>query len=402
MRETLNEEKMSMEKLNEEKLNEEEPNEEKLKEDLLKERILNEVLKNFMIEGEWRSISRYGHGHINDTFLVISLSGKSQNKYILQRINHSIFKEPLQLMQNISLVTSFLKQEIVKSGGDERREVVTIIKTVDDDIVYRDFDGAYWRMYLFIDDADCFEQVQDSNAFYQSAVAFGRFQKLLQNFDASQLFEVIPDFHHTPLRFERFQKVVEADRLHRADSVRPEIEFFLSREHDMKLCRRHLEENKLPLRVTHNDTKLNNVMIDKKTGNGLCVIDLDTVMPGLSIFDFGDSIRFGANTAVEDEKDLARVSLDLNLFEQYSKGFLEGCDGSLTEEEIRMLPYGAKTMTLECGMRFLTDYLEGDIYFKTARDGHNLDRCRTQIELVRDMERKWNQMEQIIGQLSGK
>ena len=397
MKETLNEEKMSMEKLNEEELNEE-----KLKEDLLKERILNEVLKNFMIEGALCSVSRYGHGHINDTFLVITKADASQNKYILQRINHSIFKEPLRLMKNISLVTSFLKKEIEKTGGDERREVVTIIDTMDQDVVHRDTEGAYWRMYLFIDDADCFEQVQDSNAFYQSAVAFGRFQKLLQNFDASQLYEVIPDFHHTPLRFERFQKVVEENRRNRVDLVIPEIEFFLSREHDMKLCRRYLEENKLPIRVTHNDTKLNNVMIDKKTGNGLCVIDLDTVMPGLSIFDFGDSIRFGANTSVEDEKDLSRVSLDLNLFEQYSKGFLEGCDGSLTEEEIRMLPYGAKTMTLECGMRFLTDYLEGDIYFKTARDGHNLDRCRTQIELVRDMERKWDQMEQIICQLPGK
>ena len=397
MKEKLNEEKLKAQNQKKENLNKE-----IRKEHLLQERIVNEILVKFKMEGIFCEVSRYGHGHINDTFLVITQTDSLQNKYILQRINHSIFKEPLRLMKNISLVTSFLKKEIEKTGGDERREVVTIIETLNQEIVYQDKEGSYWRMYLFIDDADCFEQVQNINAFYQSAVAFGRFQKMLQDFDASQLYEVIPNFHHTPLRFEKFQKVVSEDLLHRAEKIQPEIEFFMKREADMKLCRQAMVEKKLPLRVTHNDTKLNNVMMDKKTGKGLCVIDLDTVMPGLSIFDFGDSIRFGANTAVEDETDLSKVSLDLNLFEQYAKGFLEGCDGSLTEEEVRMLPQGAKTMTLECGMRFLTDYLEGDIYFKIAREDHNMDRCRTQIELVRDMERKWGQMEQIITQLPGK
>ena len=215
------------------------------------------------------------------------------------------------------------------------------------------------------------------------------------------MYEVIPDFHNTPLRYKTFLQAVKEDKCDRAKEVQDEIMFFIKREEDMEYCKRCLEEGKLPLRVTHNDTKLNNVMIDNKTGNGLCVIDLDTVMPGLSIFDFGDSIRFGANTATEDEKDLSKVNLDLELFEEYVKGYLKGCEGSLTDTEIAMLPYGAKTMTLECGMRFLTDYIEGDVYFRIHKPEHNLDRCHTQMSLVLDMERKWNEMNEIVSKAKG-
>ena len=232
--------------------------------------------------------------------------------------------------------------------------------------------------------------------FYQSAVAFGNFQRLLADFPAKTLHETIPGFHDTAARLETFRQAVRADVCHRAGSVGEEIDFVLSREAAAHVLGDLLAEKKLPLRVTHNDTKLNNIMIDNKTGKGVCVIDLDTVMPGLAVHDFGDSIRFGANTAAEDERDLSKVSLSLPLFRLYAKGFIEGCGGSLTETEIEMLPMGAKAMTLECGMRFLTDYLQGDTYFKVHRPGHNLDRCRTQFELVRDMERKWSELQETV------
>lgn len=362
----------------------------------IRSEMIKKAITQFQIEGEFQSCEKYGNGHINDTYVVIFLDHLEKRRYILQRVNKNVFKDPEKLMYNIVSVTSFIRNEVKKQGGDEQREVLNVIHTKEGNSFYHDNEGSYWRMYLFIEAASCFEKVNKPEDFYQSAVAFGRFQKLLSNFDASGLYEVISDFHNTPLRYERFMQAVKEDKCDRVKEVKNEIEFFINRKADMECCKSCLDEGKLPLRVTHNDTKLNNVMIDQKTGNGLCVIDLDTVMPGLSIFDFGDSIRFGANTAEEDEKDLSKVSLDLNLFEQYVKGFLKGCDGSLTDNEISMLPHGAKTMTLECGMRFLTDYLEGDTYFRIHREEHNLDRCRTQMALVLDMEQKWNEMNDII------
>lgn len=362
----------------------------------IKVELIEKAIEQFRVEEELVSYERYGNGHINDTFAVVFKKDSKQTRYIMQRINHSIFKNPEQLMFNITQVTSFLREEVERIGGDVNREVMTVIKTKEGNSFYQDSEGNYFRMYLFIEDATCFEQVSKPEDFYQSAVAFGRFQKLLSKFDASSLYEVIPNFHNTPLRYETFLQAVKEDKCNRVKEVKDEIMFFIKREEDMQYCRRCLEEGKIPLRVTHNDTKLNNVMIDNKTGNGLCVIDLDTVMPGLSIYDFGDSIRFGANTAAEDEKDLSKVNLDLDLFEQYVQGYLEGCEGSLTDAEITLLPYGAKTMTLECGMRFLTDYIEGDVYFRIHRPEHNLDRCRTQMSLVLDMEQKWDEMNEIV------
>lgn len=362
----------------------------------IKNEIIEQAIGQFQIEGNILSYESYGNGHINDTYLLVIQNNPREERYILQRINNSIFKDPEKLMFNISKVTSFIREEVEKLGGDVLREVITVIKTRDDKSIYRDSEGSYWRMYIFIEDASCFDKVNKAEDFYQSAVAFGKFQKLLSGFDASSLYEVIPDFHNTPLRYESFLKAVQEDKCNRANEVQDEIRFFIKRKADMECCKNYLDEGKLPLRVTHNDTKLNNVMIDNKTGEGLCVIDLDTVMPGLSIFDFGDSIRFGANTASEDEKDLKKVSLDLHLFEQYVKGFISGCGGSLTDTEVSMLAHGAKTMTLECGMRFLTDYLEGDVYFRIHREEHNLDRCRTQIALVLDMEDKWKEMKEIV------
>ena len=259
-----------------------------------------------------------------------------------------------------------------------------------------DSQGNYWRMYLFIEGATCYNLVEKPEDFYQSGKAFGHFQRLLSHYPARELAETIPGFHDTPGRFRAFRKAVEEDICGRVSGVQNEIQFVMDREQDMGLAMDMLAKGELPLRVTHNDTKLNNIMIDDKTGQAICIIDLDTVMPGLSIFDFGDSIRFGANTAQEDETDLSKVSLSIPLFEIYTRGFLEGCAGSLTEAEVKMLPQGARLMTLECGIRFLTDYLSGDTYFKIAREKHNLDRCRTQFGLVADMEKKWGEMERIV------
>jgi len=354
-----------------------------------------EALEAFQTIGKIVYCDHYGNGHINDTFLVRCETLEGEKRYILQRMNHEIFNQPEALMDNVERVTAFLEKEIIKNGGEVARETLHIIRTKADKAYYKDSIGSYWRMYDFIEDTNSYDKVEKPEDFYQSAYAFGNFQRLLADFDASTLVETIPNFHNTPVRYQTFLEAVEKDICNRVAEVKEEIDFFLAHKEDMQICQSKLEEGTLPLRVTHNDTKLNNILMDKETGKGLCVIDLDTVMPGLSVFDFGDSIRFGANTAAEDEVDLSKVSLDLELYGQYVKGYLEGCGGRLTPEEIKMMPYGAKNMTLECGMRFLTDFLQGDTYFKIHREGHNLDRCRTQIALVKDMERKWDEMERL-------
>lgn len=355
------------------------------------ETLLNDVIAKFPIEGAEDSCAVYGNGHINDTFRLVA--GKD---YILQRINTEVFRDPESLMKNIEGVTTFLRAEIIRQGGDPARETLNLVYAKDGKSYAVDENGGYWRVYDFIAGATCYEQVEKPEDFYQSGKAFGHFQKMLQNYPAAELSETIPHFHDTPKRFRDFKAAVEADICGRVKTAGPEIRFVMDREKDMAIAADMLAKGELPLHVTHNDTKLNNIMIDDKTGQAICIIDLDTIMPGLSIFDFGDSIRFGANTAAEDEQDLSKVSLSLPLFETYARGFIEGCDGSLTENELKMLPQGARLMTLECGARFLTDYLSGDTYFHIAREGHNLDRCRTQFGLVADMEKKWTEMEQII------
>lgn len=353
-----------------------------------------EVLKGFRFLGEAVSMEPYGSGHINDTFLVtMKPTGK---RYILQRMNTNIFKNPLELMENIINVTTHLRRKIIENNGDPERETLNLILTAQDKPYYVDSQGSFWRAYGFIEDAISYDAVEKPDDFYQSAVAFGNFQCLLSDFSAESLHETIPGFHDTKKRFEVFKEAVEKDRMGRAWGVAEEIKFVLDHEDVANILGDMQKKGELPLRVTHNDTKLNNIMIDKNSGKGICVIDLDTVMPGLAVNDFGDSIRFGASTGAEDETDLSRISCDMGLFELYTKGFIEGCKGRLTEKEISMLPMGAKVMTFECGMRFLTDYLEGDTYFKIHRDGHNLDRARTQFKLVKDMEQKWETMEQIV------
>ncbi len=355
------------------------------------------IAERFAIEGEIGSIEAHGNGHINDTFLVTCrLAEGKTRRYILQRMNQEVFKNPKELMENVTGVTTFLQNKIRENGGDPEREALNVILLKDGGSYWQETDNTFWRVYRFVEGADSLDVVERPEEFYESAVAFGQFQKLLADYPAESLHETIPNFHNTIDRVEKFKKAVEADVMKRAADVREEIQFVLDREADCHVLCDMLAAGEIPLRVTHNDTKLNNIMLDHETGKGICVIDLDTVMPGSALYDYGDSIRFGANTGAEDEKDLSKISCDLELFSLYTKGFIEGCGGSLTEKEIRMLPMGAKLMTLECGMRFLTDYLEGDHYFKIHRPEHNLDRTRTQFRMVKDMEDKWEKMQEIV------
>ena len=339
----------------------------------------------------------YGSGHINDTYLLVFEIGKmGRLKVILQRMNKEIFTNPEELMENVVGVTSYLREKIIENGGDPDRETLNLIPAKDGKQYFVDSQGEYWRSYIFITDATSYDQVEKPEDFYESAVAFGHFQRLLADYPAETLHETIKGFHDTKARFQVFKEAVEKDVCGRAADVQKEIDFVLAHEDVANVFGDLQAKGEIPLRVTHNDTKLNNIMIDNITGKGICVIDLDTVMPGLAMNDFGDSIRFGASTAAEDEPDLSKVSCSMDLFEIYVKGFLEGCGGRLTQREVELLPMGAKVMTFECGMRFLTDYLEGDHYFKIHREGHNLDRCRTQFKLVEDMEAKWDTMQEIV------
>ncbi len=356
-----------------------------------------EAIEHFQYEGRLVQDIPFGNGHINDTFLLtFELRRMGKMKVILQRMNQNVFHNPVELMENIVGVTTFLREKIIRNGGDPERETLNVIPAVDGKPYYQDSFGDYWRSYIFITDATSYDLIEKPEDFYQSGIAFGNFQRLLADYPASTLYEVIEGFHDTPARVEVLKRAVEADIRWRAKEVGQEIQFVLDRERETHCFNDCLARGDVPLRVTHNDTKLNNIMIDNKTGKGICVIDLDTVMPGLAMNDFGDSIRFGASTAMEDEKDLDKVSCSMELYETFTKGFMEGCKGSLTDREIELLPMGAKLMTLECGVRFLTDYLQGDVYFKIHRPEHNLDRCRTQFKLVRDMEEKWDQMQAIV------
>ncbi len=361
---------------------------------------IDNAIAAFRLAGIPRSVNPHGNGHINDTYLVICDDAGNEKKYILQRMNHSIFRNPQALMENVAGVTSYLQEKIRERNGDPDRETLSVIKTKTGENYFEDSLHNFWRVFPFIEDTYCLEKVENAGDFYDCAQAFGSFQRQLADYPAETLHETIPLFHHTPSRFQTFQKAVREDPLGRADSVREEINFALAREADTHVLTDLLEKGELPLRVTHNDTKLNNILFDAVTKKALCIIDLDTVMPGLSLYDFGDAIRTGANTGAEDETDLSKIGLNLSLFETFAAGFLTGCAGSLTPLEIELLPMGAKLMTYECGIRFLADYLVGDVYFKIHREHHNLDRARTQFKLVADMEAKWEEMAEIVRRLS--
>ena len=361
------------------------------------EKLLNEALAAYDFGGQLVGAVRYGSGHINDTFVVHTQPGEEPcRRFILQRISSAAFKHPDEVMANIVGVTSFLGEKIKEAGGNPARETMSVWATKSGENFHTDSEGGAWRVYPFVEDTICLQKAETPELFAASARAFGKFQRMLKDYPADTLYETIPKFHDTEDRLAKLKAAVAADVMGRVKEVGPELKFVQEREADCSVALSALRDGRLPLRVTHNDTKLNNILIDRESGEGICVIDLDTVMPGLAINDFGDSIRFGANHSAEDERDLTKVNFDLELFDVYAAGFLEGAGGALTETELDYLPWGAKLMTLECGIRFLTDYLEGDHYFRIHREGQNLDRCRTQFKLVSDMEAAWDDMKAVV------
>ena len=347
------------------------------------------ILNQFQLDSAAVSCERYGCGHINETYLVVTQSGR---RYILQKLSNRAFPDIAGLQENISAVTEYLHQQIEDPYG-----ALTLIPTREGGTWYHHEENSDWRIYDYIEGSVCLQAPETAEDFYQSAIAFGTFQQQLSGFPAETLHETIVKFHDTPNRYRLFREALERDVMGRAKDVQPEIAFALAHEEVGGQLVAMRDAGELPLRVTHNDTKLNNVMLSETTRTPLCVIDLDTTMPGLSAYDFGDSIRFGAATAAEDEKDLSKMTIDLELYRIFTRGFLTACPG-LTAKEREVLPLGALTMTLECGVRFLTDYLDGDHYFGIHYPDHNLDRCRTQFKRVSEMEANWDTMAKIVAE----
>ena len=354
---------------------------------------IEKVVAAFDVEGKVVEYIPFGNGHINDTRLVTMDNGV---QYVLQRINKNVFKRPDLLMENYVGVTKFIRKKIEEMGGDPLRNVLNAMPTKDGKAFLLDEEGEFWRLLVYVTDSIGYDKVERPEQFYDSAVSFGDFQYMLRDYPAHTLHETIVNFHNTPDRYRQLMEAIENNAAGRLDEVSAEIEFAKARFEFAHTLENAHKEGKLPLRVTHNDTKLNNILFDINNGEALCVIDLDTIMPGYSVNDFGDSIRFGATTALEDETDLSKVNFDISLYELYVKGFIEGAKGGLTEGELEMLPIGAIMMTFECGMRFLADYLNGDTYFRIHRPSHNIDRCRNQFKLVADMESQLDEMRAIV------
>ena len=340
----------------------------------------------------------HGHGHIHDTYLTTFRGDDgSTHRYILQKVNQYVFKDPVGLMKNIQAVTSHLREKIIQAEGDPARETLNLVPIGEGGYLHQTENGDYWRGFLFIENAQSYQVPQNPAQVYHAGKAYGNFQKLLADFPAEELIETIPDFHNTPKRYQNLNEAVQRDSHQRARNAETEIAFAMEREGDASLLVDRLASGELPQRVTHNDTKFNNVLIDDDTGEGVCVIDLDTVMPGLSGYDFGDAIRSIANKGAEDEGDFDKVGVDLGYFESFTQGFLDATRDFLSATEIELLPQAARMMTLENSVRFLTDYLEGDVYYKIAYKDHNLVRCRSQFKLVADLEQKMGEMRSIVG-----
>lgn len=356
-----------------------------------------ELVSQFDFDGSFLHTEICEIGHINNTYAshFCKLDG-TVHSYLMQRINHNIFKQPEELMENIAAVTEHLRKKIISAGGDPNRETLTLIPTKNGNIFHRTDAGDYWRAFNFIENAATFQIPQNLSQVYNAAWAFGKFMRMLDDFPIEALHETIPDFHNTTRRYKSFMKSLEKDSFNRAHTTNGEIEFVLDRAgHTSKLVDL-IDCGELPIRVTHNDTKLNNVMIDRETGEGLCVVDLDTVMPGSALYDFGDAIRSITNTAEEDERDLSKVHFSMEAFEKYAQGYLDVTHDTLTSTERNNLAFSAWLITLEQGIRFLTDHLDGDSYFRIKRDNHNLDRCRTQFKLVKEMEENFAEMEAVV------
>ena len=349
------------------------------------------ISKQFCLYGDLVSVAPYGNGHINDTFEMIFDQAGCRVRYILQRINTNVFRDPVNLMENIRRVTTHLAAK-----SDNSRQTLTLVPAVDGKSYVIDAEGNYFRTYLFIENAKSYDILETEKQAYEAARAFGRFQAELSDIPGGRLAETIKDFHNTPVRVQQLENAIKLDKCNRVKDVAAEIDFVLSRKPMTEKLIKLQHEGVIPERITHNDTKLNNVMIDDATGSGICVIDLDTVMPGLAHYDFGDMVRTGTSPAPEDEVDLSKICMRFNMFEALLRGYCSEAGKVLNDVELENLPFAGALITLEIGTRFLTDYLEGDVYFKTHRDGHNLDRCRSQFQLVRSIESQHDEMMKLL------
>ncbi|WP_026651725.1 phosphotransferase enzyme family protein [Butyrivibrio proteoclasticus] len=350
---------------------------------------IRKIVEHFDIDGEMVYEEPFGCGHINDTYAIYCKRELHPPvRYILQRINSEIFDVD-KLMHNICLVTDYLKEKIAANGGDPLRSTLTLVRTRDGKSYYRDSSGSCYRIYLFIENTVSYQSAATREVLENAGRAFGNFQKLLFDFDASKLYEVIPNFHNTVKRYEAFERAIAEGIPDRVKAAEKEISFATERKNYCDRIVSKLGSDQIPLRVTHNDTKLNNILMDPDTNESVCIIDLDTIMPGSLLYDFGDSIRFGANTATEDETDLSKVRFDAGMYDAYAKGFLSEMEPYMTRQEIDLLPFSSVLMTYECAIRFLSDFLVGDTYFKVDYPTHNLDRTRNQFKLIEDMESYW-------------
>lgn len=352
---------------------------------------IEEIAQKFKLEGKIISIKENKTGNINKTYLIIT----DKKKYILQKINTLVFNEPYLLMQNIENITNYYKNYLIKNGGDVERETLSVIQTIDKSNIFRN-DDEYYRMYNYIDNAITYDKSESEEMFYNVGKAFGHFVRVLNNYPIDSLSEIIPNFHNSKVRYKNFLKDIKKDVYGRVKSVSPEIVYILQREDELNSIVGLLETSKIPTRVTHNDTKINNALIDSKTNKAICVIDLDTVMPGSALYDFGDAIRSGASTTYEDDPHLENVGINIDYFKSFTSAYLSETKDILNKEEIDNLVLSCKVITLELAMRFLNDYINGNTYFKCDYENHNLTRCRNQLKLVSEIEKNYKLMEKIV------
>ena len=361
---------------------------------------IKQAIRQFNFEGKYLSAEELRSGNINSTYkLIFAKADGTRIGYILQKINTVVFKDPDGVMENIINVIDHIDKKLVAKGENTDRRLLHFITTKSGGYMCKDTNGYFWRAYLFVDGVTAHNSISEPNLFYEAGRGFGEFQKNLFDFPAEKLHETIPDFHNTKRRFYAFVAAIAEDKAGRVRDLEPEIDFLFERRKMMSEVVDKIDSGILPVRVTHNDTKLNNVLIDDATGKAVCVIDLDTVMPGSSLYDYGDAIRFGASTAAEDEPDVSKITVDMELFKLFTKGFVEEVASALTKEEIHYLPLGAKVMTCELALRFLTDYINGDEYFKINSPDHNLVRARAQMKLLTEIEKKYDEMTEYVDSL---
>ena len=367
---------------------------------IYQENELKDVSRHFQIYGEILHAEPLKIGHINETYTATYDQGGTRVRYIHQKLNRNVFKKPAAVMKNIMRVTTHLRKKLeARNVRDLTRRSLNVIPTRDGKAYLENGNRDVWRTFVYVDGVRTFETVQNPAQAFQAGRAFGEFQSLLIDLPGGRLVETIPNFHHTRRRFEAFQRAVQTDRYNRAAGVRSEIEFALRHESLVDVILDGMAGGRIPERITHNDTKFNNVMLDVVTGEAMCIVDLDTVMPGCALYDFGDMVRTTTSPTLEDELDLRKVKMQMPMFKMLARGYLSTAGQFLTRREKDLISFSGKLITFEIGLRFLTDYLCGDVYFRTHREGHNLDRCRTQFKLVQSIERQEKAMQKFVDRL---